>query len=63
MVGVPDTESHEESEGIVNLEQRHAHMYACAPCVCPVPQRSENASDVLVLDMETVVSHHVGAEN
>jgi hypothetical protein len=38
-------------------------MYVSVPCVCPVPQRSENASDVLVLELETVVSHHVGAEN
>lgn len=35
-------------------------MYVCTPCACRSPQRSEEASDLLQLELCTAVSCHVG---
>ena len=39
-------------------------VHACTPCACPVPVKArKKASNFLELELQVVVSHHVGAGN
>ena len=38
-------------------------MYICAPCVCNAYRGQKRASDPLKLELQTVLSHNVGAGN